>query len=350
MSVRKLWLPVVFFVFLVFGAGVAGCTRSRYQAQFFSSFDTVSQITAYDVSETHFEKQAKTAEEFLLEYHRLYDIYHTYEGINNLKTINDMAGKSAVQVDQRIIDLLIFAKEVYVLTDGKVNVTEGAVLRLWHEKREEAAENPESAAIPDAEALEEAAKHTDIQDLIIDEKAGTVFLRDPEMSLDVGGIAKGYAVEQLACFLKEEGMKSVLLNVGGNLRAVGMRGDEKYWVCPVESPFQDEAHPYTATVYLKDMALVTSGDYQRYYMVGEQRYHHIIDPDTLYPSEYHRSVSILAEDSALADALSTGIFLMPLEDGMKKIESMEGVEAVWTEPDGTVVFSSGFQKYTEQTS
>lgn len=326
--------------------GLTGCEgqTNRYQAQFFDVFDTVSQIVGYERNEQAFTANAEEMHRLLLEYHHLYDIYNDYEGMANLKTVNDMAGKEPVQVDQRIIELLIFAKEAYTLTEGRVNVAYGAVLSLWHEKRE--ANVPEEwASLPEADALAEAAQHTSIEDVIIDEEASTVYLRDPMMSLDVGGIAKGYATEQVALQMEAAGVDHVLMSIGGNIRAIGKRGDGADWVCAVESPYEDGENDYLARTYLDGMSLITSGDYQRYYVVDGKRYHHIIDPQTTYPADYHRSVSILAADSGLADAISTAVFLMPFEEGLDMIESMDGIEALWAEPDGDILMSSGFEAY-----
>ena len=122
----------------------------------------------------------------LEEYHQLYDIYNDYKEINNLKTINDNAGIKPVQVDQRIIDLLTFSKDVYNKTNGKVNIAFGAVLQLWHDYRTEGVDNPEEAQLPPMDELIAASEHTNIEDLIINQEAGTVYIKDPDMRLDVG--------------------------------------------------------------------------------------------------------------------------------------------------------------------
>ena len=354
---------------LLFVGMLEGCSRSvtpeRYSKQFLDVFDTVSMEIGFEKSEADFMKCYDASHAQLLKEHQLYDIYNSYEGMNNLKTVNDQAGIQPVAVDKDLLDLIKWGKEVYTLTDGKVNIAYGAVLKLWHEKREAGMGDPEHAELPDPEALEEAAKHTSIDDVIIDEAAGTLYLRDPEMSLDVGGIGKGYATERAAQLVKEEGAASFLLNLGGNVRAIGTKGDGSKWVCPVENPDYRDTQTgaqYAVTCYLEDRSLVTSGDYERYYTVNGQRYHHIIDPDTLYPATYHRSVSILTEDSGLADALSTALFMMSVEDGKKLItalhegtsplgpdQKVEKLEAMWIDADGHQEYTDGFLDYTKET-
>ena len=338
--------------------------KQRYNAQFLDVFDTVSMEIGYEPDEETFKSRYKDSHELLLKEHQLFDIYNDYDGINNIKTINDNAGKEPVKVDAKLIELLKWGKEIYTLTNGKLNIAYGAVLRLWHDKREIGMADPEKAELPDEEALKEAAKHTNIDDVIIDEEAGTVFLKDPEMSLDVGGIAKGYATEDAAKLIEGAGSDSFMLNLGGNLRAIGLKNNTEKWVCPVENPtYRDNqtGDQYAIVTYLDNASLVTSGDYERYYVVDGERYHHIVDPDTMYPARYHRSVTILTHDSALADALSTALFCMSIEDGKALIKSIsEGtsslgrservgrIDAMWIEADGTQEFTEGFSDITKK--
>lgn len=331
--------------------GMAACRQSkkRYQAQFLELFDTVTTIIGYSEDEEAFSECVQMIYDKLENYHQLYDIYDNYEGINNIKTINDNAGIAPVTVDKKIIDLLKFAKEAYKFTNGKVNVAMGAVLAVWHDYREAGIENPDQAEIPPMELLQEKAKHTDIDKLIIDEEAQTVYLEDPQMKLDVGAIAKGFATEQVAKMLEEKGIAGYLLSVGGNVRAVGGRQEvQEEWNVGIQNPDKESSKQYLLITKIKDLSVVSSGDYERYYTVDGRKYHHIIDPDTLMPAGYFSAVSILCEDSGMADALSTAIFNMPLEDGKKLIEGLDNTEALWVMKDGKLVYSSGFEKYIKK--
>lgn len=321
----------------------------RFQAQFLELFDTVTTIVGYAKDEETFTEYAQMIHDDLQVYHELYDIYNSYDGINNIKTINDNAGIAPVKVDQKIIDLLKFSKEAYELSDGRVNVAFGAVLEVWHTYREAGIEDPDKAELPPMELLQEKARHTDINQMIIDEEASTVYLADPEMSLDVGAIAKGYATEQTVKMLEEKGITSILLSVGGNVRAIGSREEkQKAWNVAIQNPDLQSDEKYLLVTELEDLSLVSSGDYERYYTVDGKRYHHIIDPDTLMPAQYVTAVSIITKDSGLADALSTTIFNMPMEDGQKLIESLPDTEALWVKKDGEIVYSSGFQAYVRE--
>lgn len=331
---------------------LAGCQKSsnlvRYNAQFLNLFDTMTEIVGYGKSEESFREQIQVLHDVLEEYHKFYDIYNDYEGISNIKTINDNAGIKPVVVDQKIIDLLLLGKEMYQLTDGEVNIAYGSVLTIWHDYRTEGLDTPENAELPSMEELKAAEEHVDINQVVIDEEASTVYLEDKKMSLDVGSLGKGYAVEQIRAYAKEAGMHHLLISVGGNIAAFETREDGSKWKLGIQNPDKESDKAYVMKVNMEDQSLVTSGDYQRYYIVDGIKYHHIIDPDTLMPSDYFASVSILNENSGIADGLSTAVFNMPFEDGKALIESLDDTEAVWIYDDGSTKFSSGFQEYIAQ--
>ena len=312
----------------------------QYQASFLTLFDTVTTILGYAESEDAFMAQAQAIHDQLLEYHRLFDIYNEYDGIANLKTVNDQAGIAPVQVDGRIIDLLLDCRELYEATDGRVNTAMGSVLSLWHDARNDGVNDPENAYLPDASALEEAARHTGFDTVIIDEKTSTVYLSDPAQRLDVGAIAKGWSVERV-CETLPSGL---LLSVGGNVRATGPKPvSDAPWVVGVQAPDGDRSE-YLHTLYVSSGSVVSSGDYQRYFTVDGVRYHHIIDPDTLYPANYWRAVTILCEDSGLADALSTALTTLPQTEGQSLLDRFDAV-GLWVSMDGTLLYSPGFESH-----
>ena len=328
---------------------LCGCTAApaksndtglnRYEATFLTLFDTVTTIVGYAETEEAFTDTAQVFHDELLEYHQLYDIYNEYEGINNIKTINDLGWEHPIKVDQRIIDLLLFSKELYTQTEGRVNIAMGSVLRLWHDARETGIADPSRAALPDQAALEQAAAHTDIDSIQIDVEESTIFLSDPEVKLDVGAIAKGYAVEQV-CRNTPSGL---LISVGGNVCPTGPKPESgQPWVVGIQDP--EDPEQYLHTIYVEDVSVVTSGDYQRYFTVDGVPYHHIIDPDTNYPAGYWRSVTILCRDSGVADALSTALFTLPQEEGQALLDAFQA-EAMWVRQDGTILYSPGFQAY-----
>lgn len=323
---------------------------NKYTTYSFDYFDTATTIIGYAATQEEFDRISADILAELGEYHRLFTIYHRFEGLENLCTINELkdGAHRTVTVDRRIIDMLLYAKEMYHKTGGKVNVAMGSVLSIWHDYREEGMDEPWNAELPPMEKLQEAAEHTSIEHLVIDEENSTVTLTDPKMKLDVGAIAKGYAVEMVARSLEEKGITGYVLNVGGNVRTVGTKADGSPWTAGVENPAEDEDAPYLAYLALDSRSLVTSGSYQRYYVVDGKRYHHIIDPATLMPSEGFVSVSIVCPSSAQGDALSTALFCMTVEEGQALIESLPDTEAMWVLPNGTKITSSGFDNFTVQ--
>lgn len=276
---------------------------------FYEIFDTVTQITMYARSEEEIEHFANIAYEEFLSMHKLMDNYNSYEGIVNVMTINEKAAQEELVIDPLLFDTLAFAKDHHEKTLGKTNIAMGSVFSLWHNERDKA-EAGEDPKLPSEDDLKEAAKHMDIESLELNEQKHSVFFKDPLLKIDVGAVGKGYATEQLARVLKEEGLESGIISAGGNVKTIGLPVDGRdYWKIGISNPKQDENSLALIIEVGKDMSVVTSGDYQRFFTVGGKKYHHIIDPITLYPITYYPSVTIVTEDSGLADLLSTSLFL-----------------------------------------
>ena len=172
---------------------LAGCAAPEvqkkptiYEASFLSLFDTVTVVKGAAESKEAFEETARMVQDELTRYHQLFDVYSGYEGMNNLKTVNDMAGIGPVEVEKPIIDLLLDCRSYYELSGGKVNVAMGGVLKLWHDARSQGLDDPANAKLPDMAALQEAAAHGSFDAVVIDEAASTVYISDPLVRLDVG--------------------------------------------------------------------------------------------------------------------------------------------------------------------
>ena len=330
--------------FLLLLCLLTGCTaqiaqpeQKQYTASFLDVFDTVTTITGKADSEDTFRAKTQAVHEELLQYHQLFDIYQDYEGVNNLKTVNDNAGISPVEVDAGIIELLNDCRFYYELTGAMVNPAMGSVLQLWHVARNDGINDPANAYLPDAEKLRKAAEYMNFDAVVIDETASTVYITDSNVQLDVGAVAKGWATQRVA----ESAPEGLLISVGGNVCATGPKDPNGTpWVVGIQNP--NGGDQYLHTLYLTKGSLVTSGDYQRAYVVDGELYHHIIDPNTLYPSTHWRSVTILSADSGLADALSTALFLLPLEEGQALLDKT-GAEAMWVDREGNNFYSPGFQ-------
>ena len=324
--------------------------QNLYSATWFDLFDTVAIVQGYADSQDSWNAQTQAMYSDLQHYNELFDIYHHYDGVINLYDVNARAAAAPVQVSDELYAFLRWCKDTaYPAANGATNIAAGAVLRLWHDARES-----DSPAPPDADAIAAALAHIDIEDLVLDDAAQTVYFADPEMALDVGAVGKGYAVEMAAQAAEARGLKSALISVGGNLRAIGTKPDGSQWSGGVENPW-NASEVYTSTNSIfgcpstsSDLALVTSGDYQRYFVVDGKRYHHIIDPDTLWPAAYYNGVTVLCPDSGMADCLTTALFCMPLEEGQKLVESLDDVEAMWCTPDKQATTSSGWDSHLKK--
>lgn len=331
---KRIWAAV-----LALAIFLGGCAQQakQYNATYLDLFDTVTTVIGSGKTEAEFRENARKIYEELLYYHQLFDIYREYEGIHNLKTVNDQAGIAPVTVDGAIISLLLDCREYYELTGGRVNAAMGSVLRLWHEARTLGIQDPANASLPAAEALSAAAVHTDFDSVVIDEAASTVFLSDPELSLDVGAIAKGWACQRAA----ENAPTGMLISLGGNVCATGPKtADGSPWTIGVQDP--DDSGAFLQTLRITEGSVVTSGDYQRFYTVDGEAYHHIIDPHTQMPAAYWRSVTVVCGDSGLADALSTALFLLPLEEG-RALAQRCGAQALWLDKAGMKYMTEGLE-------
>lgn len=324
--------------------------HQKFSYVFFDTFDTVITILGYATDKAVFDRAAAEAEAALKHYHQVFDQYHAYEGINNVYTLNQKAADQPVEVPQELFDLLLYCKDMQPQMNGTVNVAMGAVLALWHDARELAEADPDNAKLPDWDRLKEAANHTNMDDVILDQENRTVFFADPKLQLDVGAVAKGYATELAAQQMLKGALSHFIINAGGNVRTGNPPLDGRSnWGVGIQDPDTAILSPTDGNVidvlYMHNLSSVTSGDYQRYFMVDGDRYHHIIDPDTLMPAKYMRAVTVLTEDSSLADMLSTALFLMPQEEGEAFLKNLGmPVEALWVLNDGRVIMTDGAKK------
>lgn len=300
-------------------------------------FDTFFAVQGMPLEQDEFNSIFKEASEDFSYYNKLFDIYNDYDGINNIKTINDNAGIQPVEVDPVIIEMLEEAKYFYDLSNGEFDVTIGALLHVWHNYREEGITlntNGEKGNVPTLDELEQASINKGWDHVLIDTEQNTVYIDDTHISLDVGGIAKGFATEKIAQSLESEGISTGAINAGGNNRTLGQKYDGSNWRVGIQNPKGSDS------ILVVNMdgkcSFVTSGDYERYYEATDgNKYHHIIDPETLFPATNFHSVSIITEESGVADCLSTTLFTLSYEEGLKVLDTYRKehpgtfIEAIW---------------------
>lgn len=327
----------------IFLVGCGEEKTERYRGTFYGTFDTVVTIIGYG-TDAQFTDGLALLQEEMERYNALFDKYNSYEGVHNIKTINDQAGIAPVEVEPELLEFLLQAKEWYQLTNGTVNIAYGPVLSIWHDYRGRY-ENSMEGALPSMEELEEAALRSDINQLLIDEENSTVYLSHAGMSLDVGAMAKGYAIEKAGQAVYDRGVTSFILSGGGNVRIFDAPvNPEKYtWGVGIQDPKQNPLaadQAYLDTVFANHLSVVTSGNYQRYYLVDGEKIHHIIDPATHMPANRYAAVTVVCEDSGLADLLSTAVYIMD-EDAGRALAETHGAEALWIYEDGSVAVTDG---------
>lgn len=322
---KRLSLAVCALFALLF---ISGCTRApkRYQAIYSDVFDTVTEFTAYCSSQEEFNNYSKIIHDELLRCHNIFDVY---SADSEAAQLNSSCGEPFEASDD-LLTLITSAKSWHSATGGQLNAAMGSVLRLWHECSEH-------EVLPDFNELSRKGEHCDIESVKISGKS--IVLTDTEVSFDFGALAKGYAAQLAADLVTENGCKSFALSVGGNVITKGKKPSGK-WQIGIEAPDGG----LLTTLEISDKAVVTSGDYQRYFEVDGVKYHHIIDPKTLCPADLWRSVTVICDSSADADALSTALFCMPLDEG-KELLKASGAEALWLDVNGAVTRSEGFSDY-----
>ena len=326
---------LLILVLLLFLTGCSDVPQ-KHQKEFYSYLDTYSSFIYYGNKED-FDTYSALLEEKLSYYDKLFDIYNSYDSFNNLKTLNDNAGIKEIKLDIEALELLTAAKTGFDESNGKVNIAFGSVLKIWHSYREAGLNNPQNAALPSYEDLREADNSTDINALVIDLEKQTAFINDKNMQVDVGAVAKGYCCEQIANELKQMGIENCLINLGGNVVAIGTPPERSGWNIGITNPWPENGSSEITTYNTggEDISLVTSGNYQRYYTVDGKKYNHIIDPETLFPADIYASVTIINPSSYTADLLSTALFTLPLSDG-KALAEKTNSKVIWVLNDGTI--------------
>ena len=310
-KLTKTLLVIIAAAVVFTGCGsISNETKTKFSDQYYDVFDTAVSVTVYCSDRKIFDSVNGTIHEMLQIYHQLFDIYNEYDGVVNIKTLNDKAAQGPVEVSADITEFLSFAADMCRKTDGCMNIAMGAVLSLWHEAREKSLDDPSSAYIPSEAELKEAAQHCSIDDLVIDTQKNTVFFADPLLKIDAGAVAKGWAVEKTAQLLesrwdelKQHGVRGIIISAGGNVRIAGNKPGGT-WTVAIQDPDSPDGSAYIAVIEDASGSIVTSGAYQRYFEYNGKKYHHIIDKDSLMPEDRFLSVSIQTADSGYADALS----------------------------------------------
>ncbi|GAA0178139.1 FAD:protein FMN transferase [Clostridium sediminicola] len=253
---------------------------------------------------------------------------------SEVSKINKNAGKSPVMVSHETFEVIKRGEYYSNLSEGNFDITIGPLVQLW-------GIGSESAKVPSQKEIDKATSKIDYTKILIDEEKQTIQLSEEGMVIDLGGIAKGYAADKIAEYLESKDVNSAIINLGGNIFALGNKTTGEKWGIGVQNPF-DSRGDYFAILKVSNKSIVTSGVYERFLEVDGKTYHHILSPFTGYPVDNKlMSVTIIADNSIDADGLSTTLFTLGIDKGMNLIESLNGVDAIFVNSDKKVFISSG---------
>jgi thiamine biosynthesis lipoprotein len=293
------------------------------------SMGTVIEITLIGDDEELIRKAAFQA---FQEIKRIEHLMSPWRESSEVNRINQSAGKNWVKVSPEILKVIRKAQEISELSDGRFDITVGPLTELWRAARER--EIP-----PSVEELEQRLSLVNFRNVMIDPEKG-ILLKKEKMSIDLGGIAKGYAVDRAFKLLKNLGYKNLIVNAGGDLRVGGSKIDQP-WSIGIQDPRASQK--IMAKVSTSDSAIATSGDYEKFFIHQGKRYHHIFNPSNGLSAEECRSVTIFSQDGMTADALATAVFVLGPEKGYGLCQRLKGVDCLIVDKEGKITLSPGLK-------
>lgn len=303
--------------------------------------DTFTTITVTSSSK---EKAEEAVDAGFAEIEKLDKFLNNFEPDSEISTVSKFAGVKPVHVSAETLDLMQKTIGISKLTNGAFNPTIAPVGKLW-----KFSGRPADPSMPSKDAIENALKLVDYRKIKIDNAASEIYLEEKGMELDLGGIAKGYAADKAVKAIKAKGIKSALVAIAGDIRGYGLNINGNAWKVGIQNPRPDNPDsekPWEdifATLNLKESAVSTAGDYQRFFIKDGKRSHHIIDPATGYPSESGLiSVSVIAPEGYVADGIDTAILILGLEKGMKLLES-KGLDGILVDSEKRVFITKNLK-------
>ncbi|MFT6746261.1 MAG: thiamine biosynthesis lipoprotein [Glaciecola sp.] len=320
------------FVVFIFGA-------SANLLAFVAKKDTLLMGSAFNFSAVHDDKQVavEAVESAIIEVVRIEQKISSWDQESETTKINNQAGVGPVQVSEELFFLIKRSKKISTLSNGYFDVSFESIKKVWDFKQMK-------IEIPTDSTIKESVSLINYKNIILDETLKTVFLQHKGMKIGFGAIGKGYAANQAKKIMVSKGIKSGVVNAGGDLTAWGKRPDGTDWTVGVADP--NNKRNVISWLTANDISIVTSGSYEKYVMIDGKRYCHIINPKTGWPAKGLKSVTVITKDAEIADGLSTTIFVLGASSGLALVNKLPGVECMIIKDDDTILFSNNAKKNT----
>ncbi len=323
---KRLFLCII-SILLVFGVSSCNNSKERIFKKSEVMMDTFVTITVVSNSEEQAEQAINKA---FFELKRLERYLNFYSDESEIATINKHSGKNPVSVTPITFNLLSKAIDVSKLTNGAFDITLGVINRLYDFVNKKH---------PDKAEINRLLPLVDYRKIELYPKLRVVYLNKAGMMIDPGGITKGYAADKAVMVLKNQGIKAALVAIAGDIRGYGLKPDGKPWLVGIRDPRGKNRDEIFATVELKDLAISTSGDYERFFIENGIRYHHILDPKTGLPASGVISVTVIGPEATYTDSLATAIFVKGVEQGLK-LAKKAGYKAIIVDKNGKIYKST----------
>ena len=330
-NILKSILIGMFFLFfmLLFGCSEEDDYQLVQQSKF--ALGTYTQVTVYAPNE---EDGKIIINEVFRRVKEIENLMSSNIQDSDTSKLNAQAGESAVTIHPETFEMLQLAKEYKRLTGGTFNIGIGALINLWDI-------GGDNQRVPDESEINALLDHFDLDELTLIEDSYEAKIEDPKMLVDLGGIAKGYAVDEAIRIIEEHGIEHAIVDFGGDVYVLGSNPDGNEWRIGISSP-EIGGSGVVGRIFSSDMSVVSSGDYERYFIEKEQLYHHILNPSTGYPTDNQlSSVTIISNTALEGDILSTAIFVMGLEDGLSFVDSLNDIEAILITDSKEIYVTSG---------
>ena len=339
MKNRNKVISLLIGIFLIFS--LIGCTNSKDDSKPLSKTEyfmgTVVTVTLYD------NKSEKIIDKAFEEVKKIEQLVSINMDGTELDEVNNNSGIKPVKVSDDTYNIIKKGLEYSSLTNGSFDITIGPLVKLWSIGLPE-------AKVPTLDEIKGTLKYINYKDVEINDSEKTVFLKKPGMIIDLGGIAKGYTADVIAQTLKDEGVEKAIIDLGGNIYALGEKSENTLWRIGIQNPDQTRGE-IVGSINVKDKSIVTSGIYERFIEQDGVKYHHILSPESGYPYDNEiAGVTIISDKSIDGDALSTSVFSMGITKGLEFINSQPDTEAIFITKDHKIYLTEGSQEISKLTN